>query len=258
MSKLLIQNLLKEELEKRSNNTDKLLESYFNGLINDSELIVSLNKELNTLTEGVVDKAYDWVIGKLAYLYSKAIKAGEMVIKAIKAVLKVISKFREKYPRAHRIFITLILMLVFLVVSTSTAHAANNGLEPPIALYDAAIGILETAKTDTDGVSKGIEALTELTDAQTYLLGLKQGDITSNEFNERTIELANWSMDYVRKLVQGAKEGGDEGFGKYEFLLKLKEMGSKLISSSVSIIKSVNIDGSGGSEVTTISQNWAK
>ena len=248
--------LFKDYLDEQPLKFDPILDSYFKGYITESELSKSLEDELNLLTENIVkktiDSAVDWLIGKLASLYNMAVKSGKKVLSAIKSLFKALSKFRSKYPRAYKIFIILILLLIFLVLTTSTAQAASSGIEPPIALYDAAISVLETVKTDSDGVSKSIDIVKELANAQTYILDLKSGNISPNEFGEGALKNADWAMGIVQDLVKDAKQSGDEGFEAFRYLDNLRETGSKLISSSVKVIKTTN------SELIKINQNWAK
>jgi hypothetical protein len=248
--------LFKDYLEEQPLKFDPILNSYFKGYITESELSKSLEDELNLLTENIIkktiDSAADWLIGKLASLYNMAVKAGKKVLSAVKSLFKALSKFRSKYPRVYKIFIILILLLIFLVLTTSTAQAASSGVEPPITLYDAAIGILEQVKIDSDGTSKSIDIVKEIANAQTYILNLKNGNTLPSEFGEEALKNANWAMDAVKDIVQDARQGGDKGFEAFKYLDNLSETGSKLISSSVKVIKSSS------SELTKINQNWAK
>jgi len=247
MSRILIQNLLREELEMRSNKSDKLLESYFNGLINESELTKSLHKEYNSLNEGVIEKATDWIMDKLAYLYSKALEGGQMVLNGIKSIFSVLSKFRKNYPNAYKIFIIIVITLILLV---ATAQASEVDGQYTEQFLNACIGTLEELRKTYP--SDDIGAFQDIAQAETYLLGLKQGASDASALSKKAMIMQEWSIYKVNEILEAAKiEVENNDSSSLDYLRYLRDEGAKLIKSSFTKI--------GGPNSTNISikQGWS-
>lgn len=235
-------NILKENFDDVKSN-DTLILQFVNEQITENEFKNKLNEELNLLNEGfgdMVKKVVDWIMGKLKSLFQLALKAGSKVLSAIKSILSVIRKFKEKYPLLFKIIVILLVTLIIVVVTAATASAASTGTEPTVVL-DMAIGLLEHLSMGGDSMD-----IMHIREAQTYIHELKSGTLDISQYSEQGLKVAQASITSVKELAKDSDN--------WETLRGLADQGAKLVESSFRYIK---IEYTGGSETTMqVAQSW--
>lgn len=227
----IIKKIIRESLHtsSKTRKKDVLIEQFLSKQITQEELTNLMVRELTSLNEGfgdVLKKITDWFIEKFESLYDSILTIGVKGYLIIQSLFKAIGRFTKKYPTLSKVIGIFLVILVVLIATGVSVKAAVVGGEPPASVIEAAIGIIQSAKSSTN-----IDPIV-LSEAQTYLLAIKTKELTEvSQYSSEAMNFANHAIEQVRDIVKT----GDES--EKMFLLKMQEIGSKLVSSSVEEIR---------------------
>lgn len=243
-------------------NRNNPIQDYINNIITESELEQALFFELESMNEGILSETVtniqDWFFEKSLQLYSGIMTAGTKLIGIANSLVNALRKFGKKYPLLCKIIIIFIVIAVILMVSAVNAKAQVSGNPPNERIINAAIGMLENAKrtyidvkidvtsASSPDLFKNVQKVDVLSEAQTYLLSMKAGKVSSDpsQFTEGARKFADLAIKHVKEIVD---QGTDE---QKQALINIANKGSKLVSSSIEEVQ--NVTGSSKS----IRQSW--
>lgn len=254
-------NFEKANYSREFKNSD-VIQDYLLGKVTESQLEDYFLNELSVLNEGLISDTIkgiqDWFLDKCLKLYELVMTAGSKLIGLANSIINALKRFSKKYPLLCKIIIIFIVIAVILMVTAVQAKAQVSGNPPNENVINGAIGMLENAKrtyidikvdvtsATSPDLFKGAQRTDVLSEAQTYLLSMKAGKVSSDPstFSEGAKHFADFAIKHVKEIVN---QGTDE---QKQALINLANKGAKLTSSSIEEIQ--NIAGSH----KTIRQSW--
>lgn len=189
------------------------------------------NMEFNKLNESKIgDYIKSKILPVLKTIKDKIENAGVKGIKILKKVFKSVMKLFSKYPALRVLFVFIIIILIFGIVTAS----ASTGTDPNTLIPDADV-INSSIKLVTDIAS---DAMSEsefdkaewLLETKKYLLDIKDGQIDET-WTEKVRNLANVTF----KQVKNIKTENPDLFDK------LSKEGSEIIQNSIKTSKGTTI-----------------
>jgi hypothetical protein len=231
-----LQDILKEIAlqEQPCINTQLLLEGKISRL--------EYSKHIQTLEEGlmgILKKGKEYVVKwfkenilkKLVAFIEKAAKfvKGELdtIIFGLKKLLSLVDKFKEKHPFLFKLGMVGLFIIVFLVISTTTAQAqdpAGMGYSPNS--LDTMHGLVNNYTSYLEKMGNNMH---DILMAKTYLKDLKDGTLNV-DYPENAKTIASGIENIFRDLKQTAKDGGGSGNQAIEILENAFESGKNSVA----------------------------
>lgn len=211
---------------------DKTTIDYIDGKITESEFIEYLNIEI--FNESIVDNIKNFITKIkdkfIDILYSFLIKASNIGFKIfvkIKSFFSTVFKFLEKVkkenPTLFKVLFRTVLVIIFLMISTSTAYGQTTGSSVSLAEIDIAIGYLDKLKelSDIDNI--------KIMKAIGYLIDIKDGvsDIPLEQLGSESIAMAKSAITTSSYMATKAVESGDKS--AIQKCIDLMDIGAKYV-----------------------------
>jgi len=214
-------DILREQLNLPDTQVCKVTQKYLSEEITFKEYnrhLVSLEKELILVLEQGESKSTEWfkenVVAKInafAQKLSSEVKklsasTASLVVRGIKALLSLISKFKNKYPKLFK-FTIAFAVIIFVVLFFGVVNAFGQdpqGLGYRPEQLDTMVGLLNMI-TD-QAVDSGI-GVGDIIEAKAYLQDLKDGVLDLQNYSQTAKNIASSAEEVYRVLEQEASSG---------------------------------------------------
>lgn len=214
-------DILKEQLEIQTSQVCKVTEEYLSENISFQEYnkhLVGLEKELIVLLEQDQNKSIEWfkvnIISKINAFTQKlsseikklSASTASLIVKGIRALLGLISKFKNKYPKLFK-FTVALAVIIFVVLFFGVVNAFGQdpqGLGYNPEQLDTMVGLLNMI-TD-QALDAGIR-VGDIIEAKAYLQDLKDGVLDLQNYSQAAKDIASSAEEVYRGLSQEASSG---------------------------------------------------
>lgn len=255
-NKTILRNLIREQLEIVNVPSCSITEKFLREEISlkeynkhlkqlETQLILVLEQEDSKIQQwfesNIVSKVVSFTNALSGKLKNLSASAARLVIKGIKGLLSLISKFKNKYPKLFKFTVALVLILFvvlfFGVVNAFGQDPSGMGYGPED--LDTMVGLLNmiTDQAIDSGIGVG-----DIIEAKLYLQDLKDGVLDLTNYSQGAVDIASSAEEVFRDLKQETGSENVEVVSKALDILK-----SALDSGKETVVKAFgkSIDASG-------------
>jgi hypothetical protein len=221
-----------ESFNFENGKVDKTTIDFINEKISESEFINYLNNQI--INESIIDniknfisKIKDKFIDIFYTFLIKASKIGFKIFTKIKSffsfVFNFLDKIKKQNPTLFKVLFRTTLVIIFLIISTSTAYGQTTGNPVSLAEIDMAIGYLDQLKELSD-----IENL-KIMKSIGYLIDIRDGisDIPLDQLGNESIAIAKSAIKTSNDMAYKAIENNDKIV--IDKCIQLMDIGSKYV-----------------------------
>jgi len=225
-----MKHLKKYESFLESVKLDKTTLNYINGDITDLEFENYLFSGIN---ENLIEDAIKWVKEKvlnIIFTFIKKIndvKESKMVVKFVSFLNKIIDslkKFREKHPTLTKVIMISIIVIIVLMLSSESAHAAeiiNSGGKSQLSATkadecNAAIGFIETHREfimgslkEKFGIDNSIDASQVILKAESYIKHIQNGTPDFSGDDKAAQATAKTALKFINDVISESNKNND-------------------------------------------------